>query len=32
LFALRQDSRPVAERTVAGRYFEPSLLDALRRD
>jgi len=32
LFALRQDSRPVTQRTVAGRYFEPSLLDALRRD
>jgi hypothetical protein len=32
LFALKQDSRPATQRTVAGRYFEPSLLDALRRD
>jgi hypothetical protein len=31
LFALRQDSRPAAERTVAGRYREPSLLDGPRR-
>jgi hypothetical protein len=32
LFALKEDSRPARQRTVAGRYFEPSLLDALRRD
>ena len=32
LFALKVDSRPARQRTVAGRYFEPSLLDALRRD
>ena len=32
LFALKVDSRPAMQRTVAGRYFEPSLLDALRRD
>ncbi len=27
LFALRQDSRPAAERSAAGRYREPRLLD-----
>jgi hypothetical protein len=32
LFALKVDSRPATQRTVARRYFEPSLLDALRRD
>jgi hypothetical protein len=32
LFALKVDSRPATQRTVAGRFFEPSLLDALRRD
>ena len=32
LFALKVDSRPATQRTVTGRYFEPSLLDALRRD
>jgi len=26
LFALREDSRPQAERTAAGRYAQPSLL------
>ena len=31
LFALKVDSRPATQRTVTGRYFEPSLLDALRR-
>ena len=25
------DDRPKLERTVAGRYFEPSLLDCLRK-
>ena len=30
LFALKQDCRPKAQRTVAGRYFEPTLLDRLR--
>ena len=29
LFALKQDFRPAAQRTVAGRYREPSLLDGL---
>ena len=29
LFALKQDSRPIAARTVAARYREPSLLDGL---
>ena len=32
LFALKVDSRPAMQRTVAGRYREPSLLDALRRE
>jgi hypothetical protein len=32
LFALKEDCRPAAERTVAGRYREPSLLDAVRRN
>ena len=27
LFELRQDCRPPAERTAAGRYLEPSLFD-----
>ena len=31
LFAVRQDSRPAVERTAAGRYREPSLLDRLRQ-
>ena len=31
LFRLREDSRPKSERTAAGRYREPSLLDCLRR-
>lgn len=30
LFPLMEDCRPKAERTVAGRYFEPTLLDRLR--
>jgi hypothetical protein len=29
LFELRDDSRPVAERTAAGRYREPTLLTFL---
>jgi hypothetical protein len=29
LFALREDHRPSAETTVAGRYREPTLLDWL---
>jgi hypothetical protein len=29
LFALKQDCRPATQRTVAGRYCEPSLLDGL---
>jgi hypothetical protein len=29
LFALREDFRPATQRTVAGRYHEPSLLDGL---
>jgi hypothetical protein len=32
LFTLKLDCRPVADRSAAGRYREPSLLDALRRD
>jgi hypothetical protein len=32
LFALREDFRPATQRTVCGRYYEPSLLDAMRRD
>ncbi|HVB82291.1 MAG TPA: hypothetical protein VNE82_20350 [Candidatus Binataceae bacterium] len=32
LFALKQDSRPATQRTVAGRYYEPSLLDHLRQN
>ncbi|MBF0562861.1 MAG: hypothetical protein HQL37_12775 [Alphaproteobacteria bacterium] len=32
LFALREDSRPVAERTAADRYREPSLLAFLTRE
>ena len=31
LFALRHDSRPAAERSAAGRYREPSLLDLARQ-
>ena len=31
LFPLIEDSRPKSERTVAGRYNEPSLLDCLRQ-
>ena len=30
LFELRDDCRPKAERTAAGRYLEPSLLDGIR--
>ena len=29
LFALKVDSRPATDRTAAGRYREPSLLDGL---
>ena len=29
LFALKQDCRPATQRTVAGRYHEPSLLGGL---
>jgi len=29
LFELRTDCRPRAERTAAGRYLEPTLLDAV---
>jgi hypothetical protein len=29
LFALKDDSRPAAERTAAGRYQEPTLLDRI---
>ena len=32
LFALKEDCRPAAERSAAGRYREPSLLDRARRD
>lgn len=28
LFALRDDSRPVSQRTAAGRYSEPTLFSA----
>ena len=31
LFALKQDSRPATQRTVAGRYSEPSLLDVMQQ-
>jgi hypothetical protein len=31
LFALRLDCRPVADRSAAGRYSEPSLLDLVRQ-
>jgi hypothetical protein len=31
LFALRLDCRPVADRSAAGRYNEPSLLDLVRQ-
>jgi hypothetical protein len=31
LFALIDDSRPKSDRTAAGRYAEPSLLDCLRQ-
>jgi hypothetical protein len=30
LFELRDDCRPQAERTAAGRFREPSLLDGIR--
>ena len=30
LFELKDDSRPAAERTAAGRYIEPTLLSILR--
>lgn len=30
LFELKDDSRPQPERTAAGRYAEPTLLDLLR--
>ena len=30
LFELKDDRRPLAERTAAGRYQEPSLLDRMR--
>jgi len=30
LFELHDDCRPQAERTAAGRYLEPSLLDGIR--
>lgn len=30
LFELKEDSRPKPERTAAGRYVEPTLLDRLR--
>jgi hypothetical protein len=29
LFALKEDFRPATQRTGAGRYYEPSLLDGL---
>lgn len=29
LFELKQDCRPTAERTAAGRYAEPTLLDQM---
>lgn len=32
LFALREDCRPKSDRTAAGRYQEPSLLDYLPED
>ena len=31
LFALKDDSRPIAQRSAAGRYREPTLLDGLRQ-
>jgi hypothetical protein len=30
LFELKHDTRPATERTAAGRYQEPSLLDRIR--
>jgi hypothetical protein len=30
LFELKDDTRPIAERTAAGRYEEPSLLSLIR--
>jgi len=30
LFALREDSRPEADRSAAGRYLEPTLLALIR--
>jgi hypothetical protein len=32
LFELKDDCRPATERTAAGRYQEPSLLDRMRGD
>jgi hypothetical protein len=32
LFELRHDERPIADRTAAGRYLEPSLFSVLERD
>jgi hypothetical protein len=32
LFALKDDCRPVAERTATGRYQEPTLLGLMRGD
>ena len=31
LFVLKEDSRPAVERSAAGRYREPSLLDRARQ-
>ena len=31
LFALKEDSRPAAERSAAGRYREPTFLDRVRQ-
>lgn len=31
LFELREDARPAAERTTAGRFLEPTLLSLLER-
>ena len=31
LFELKEDARPPAERTAAGRYLEPTLFDGGRR-
>ena len=32
LFELREDARPGAERTAAGRYAEPTFLDRMQED